>query len=44
MPIHAAVLVNTVSSPAAAVALFERLSGTTYPWDNDARTAAIAPT
>ncbi|MEZ0367227.1 alpha/beta hydrolase family protein [Mycobacterium sp. pUA109] len=39
-PIQAAILVNTVNSPAAAVALSERLSGTTYPWDNDARAAA----
>jgi hypothetical protein len=38
--IQAAVLVNTVSSPAAAVALSERLSGSPYPWDNDARAAA----
>lgn len=40
VPIQAVVLVNTVSSPAAAVALSERLSGTTYTWDNDARAAA----
>ena len=40
VPIQAAVLVNTVSSPAAAVALSERLSGSPYPWDNDARAAA----
>jgi predicted esterase len=40
LPIRAAVLINTVYGPAAAVALVERLSGTTYPWDNDARAAA----
>lgn len=40
LPIRAAVLVNTVSTPAAGVALFERLSGTSYPWDDDARAAA----
>lgn len=40
IPTRAAVLVNTVSSPAAAVALTERLSGSPYSWDSDARAAA----
>ncbi|MGH3558230.1 MAG: alpha/beta hydrolase family protein [Mycobacterium sp.] len=40
VPIQAAVLVNTVNSPAAAVALSERLSDSPYPWDNDTRAAA----
>ncbi|ORV13476.1 alpha/beta hydrolase family protein [Mycobacterium celatum] len=40
VPIQAAVLVNTVSSPSAAVAISERLSGNPYPWDDEARTAA----
>jgi predicted esterase len=39
--VRAAVLVNTVSSPTAGVALYERLSGTNYPWDDDAHTAAL---
>lgn len=40
VPIQAAVVINTISSPSAAVAIAERLSGNPYPWDDDARAAA----
>lgn len=40
VPIQAVVLINTVSSPTAAVAVYEHQSGSPYPWDNDARAAA----